>query len=153
MKCRVIWLGKSRDPWIKDGISEYAGRIGRYLPLAIDELKDEKDADTEEGRRREGERMLKQISSQALLVALDERGEQMDSRQFAAFIGKQRDIGMPEMVFAIGGAYGLSDEVRKRAGKLLSLSAMTFTHQMVRPFLLEQIYRAFTILNNEPYHH
>jgi len=153
MKCRVLWLGKTRDSWIKAGIAEYATRIGHYLPLTIDELKDEKDATQEEGRRREGERVLKQISLQTLLVVLDERGEQMDSRQFADFIGKQRDSGTPELGFAIGGAYGFSDEVRKRAGKVLALSSMTFTHQMVRPFLLEQIYRAMTILNNEPYHH
>ncbi len=153
MKCRVIWMGKTRDPWIKDGVAEYAGRIGRYLPLAIDELKDEKDAEAEEGRRREGERLLKQVASQAVLVALDERGEQLDSRRFAAYIGKHRDSGTPELIFAIGGAYGFSSEVRSRAAKVLSLSSMTFTHQMVRPFLLEQIYRACTILNNEPYHH
>lgn len=153
MKCRVLWLGKTRDPWIKQGISEYAGRIGRYLPITLDELKDEKDATAEEGRRKEGERLLKQVTGQSVLVVLDERGEQMDSRCFAAFIGKHRDNGTPEMVFAIGGAYGFSDEVRSRADKVLALSAMTFTHQMVRPFLLEQIYRACTILNNEPYHH
>lgn len=153
MKCRVIWMGKTREPWIKEGVAEYAARIGRYLSLAIDELKDEKNAEAEEGRRREGERLLKQVASQTVLVALDERGEQMDSRHFAAFIGKHRDSGTSEMLFAIGGAYGFSDEVRSRADKVLSLSAMTFTHQMVRPFLLEQIYRACTILNNEPYHH
>jgi len=153
MKCRVIWMGKTRDPWIKEGVADYAGRIGRYLPLAIDELKDEKNAVAEEGRRREGERLLKQLSPQAVLVALDERGEQMDSRAFAVFIGKHRDSGTPELAFAIGGAYGFSNEVRSRAAKVLSLSSMTFTHQMVRPFLLEQIYRACTILNNEPYHH
>ncbi len=153
MKLRVIWLGKSRDPWIKQGVAEYSGRIGRYLPFTVDELKDEKDADADEGRRREGERLLKHLPANAVLVVMDERGEQMDSRQFAAFIGKQRDSGTPELTFAIGGAYGFSDEIRNRASKLLSLSKMTFTHQMVRPFLLEQIYRAFTIINNEPYHH
>ncbi len=153
MKLRVLWLGKTRDPWIKDGVADYAARVGRYLPLTIDELKDEKDATLAEGRRREGERLLKQIPPQAVLVVLDERGQQMTSLQFAEFIAKQRDGGTPELAFAIGGAYGFSDEVRGRAGKVLALSAMTFTHQMVRPFLLEQIYRACTILNNEPYHH
>jgi 23S rRNA (pseudouridine1915-N3)-methyltransferase len=153
MKLRIIWLGKTREPWIKGGIDEYAARIKRYLPLAVDELKDEKDATLEEGRRREGERLLKQLSPNAVLVALDERGHQLDSVAFADFIGKHRDSGTAELVFAIGGSYGFSDEVRKRAAKVLALSAMTFTHQMVRPFLLEQIYRACTILNNEPYHH
>jgi 23S rRNA (pseudouridine1915-N3)-methyltransferase len=153
MKLRVLWLGKTRDSWIKEGVADYAGRIGRYLPLSIDELKDEKDATLEDGRRREGERLLKQLAPQTVLVVLDERGQQMDSLRFAEFIGKYRDNGTQELAFAIGGSYGFSDEVRNRAGKVLALSAMTFTHQMVRPFLLEQIYRAMTILNNEPYHH
>lgn len=153
MKLRVLWLGKSRDTWIKDGVAEYAGRIGRYMPLHIDELKDEKDATFEEGRKREGERLLKQLSSQTVLVALDERGQQLDSLKFAEFIGRHRDSGTQELAFAIGGAYGFSDEIRSRAAKVLALSAMTFTHQMVRPFLMEQLYRACTILNNEPYHH
>ena len=95
MKCRVLWLGKTRDPWIKQGVAEYGNRIGRYLPLTIDELKDEKDATLEEGRRREGERLLKQIPSQAVLVVLDERGQQMSSVQFAEFIAKHRDSGTP----------------------------------------------------------
>lgn len=153
MKFRVLWLGKTRDPWIKAGVAEYAGRIGRYLPLGIDELKDEKDATLDEGRRREGERLLKQVTPQTVLVVLDERGEQLNSLKFAEFIGKHRDSGTQELAFAIGGAYGFSDEVRSRAKKVMALSVMTFTHQMIRPFLLEQIYRACTILNNEPYHH
>ena len=153
MKLRVLWLGKTRDPWIKSGVAEYVTRIRRYLPLTIDELKDEKDATQQEGRRREGERLLKQISPQTVLVVLDERGQQLTSVQFAEFVGKQRDNGTPELAFAIGGAYGFSDELRNRATKVLALSAMTFTHQMVRPFLLEQLYRACTILNNDPYHH
>lgn len=153
MKCRLIWLGKSRESWVKSAVTEYEKRIKRYLPFSIDELKEEKDAQTVLGRRREGERLLKQLAPQAVLVVLDEKGKQLDSAGFAAFIGQHRDQGTGELVFAIGGAYGFSNEVRKRADFTLSLSAMTFTHQMVRPFLMEQIYRAFTILNNEPYHH
>jgi 23S rRNA (pseudouridine1915-N3)-methyltransferase len=103
-------------------------------------------------RRRECERLEKQIPPGATLIMLDERGEQMDSPALAAFVGKQRDSGVGELIFVIGGAYGFSEEFRRR-GKLLALSRMTFTHQMVRAFLLEQIYRAFTILNGEPYHH
>lgn len=153
MKLRVLWIGKTRDQWIKDGVAEYASRIERYLPISTNEVKDEKNANTAEGRRREGERLLKLLGPQTALVVLDERGRQMDSVQFALLIGKHRDSGTAELAFAIGGAYGFSEEVRKRATLVLSLSAMTFTHQMVRPFLLEQIYRACTILNNEPYHH
>ena len=152
MKLKVLWVGKSRDPWVKDAIDEYAGRIRRYNPLELIDIRDEKGAEAEEMRRRECERLEKQIPPGAVLVLLDERGEQMDSPALATFIGKQRDCGTGEMVFAIGGAYGFSEEFRRR-GRLLALSKMTFTHQMVRVFLLEQIYRAFTILNNEPYHH
>ncbi|MDD2364602.1 MAG: 23S rRNA (pseudouridine(1915)-N(3))-methyltransferase RlmH [Desulfuromonadaceae bacterium] len=152
MKLKIIWIGKSRYPWVKDAIEEYSGRIKRYIPLELLDIRDEKGAEAEEMRRRECERLEKQIPPGATLVLLDERGEQMDSPGLASFIGKQRDSGSGEIVFAIGGAYGFSEEFRRR-GKLLALSKMTFTHQMVRVFLLEQIYRAFTILNNEPYHH
>jgi 23S rRNA (pseudouridine1915-N3)-methyltransferase len=152
LKIRVLLVGKSRDAWVKEAINEYAGRIKHYAPLNVCEVRDEKGAEAEEMRRRECERLEKQIPPGAVLVLLDERGEQMDSPALAAFVGKQRDCGSGEMVFVIGGAYGFSEEFRRR-GRLLSLSKMTFTHQMVRVFLLEQIYRAFTILNNEPYHH
>ncbi len=152
MKIKVLWVGKSRDPWVKDAIEEYAGRIRRYAPLELVDIRDEKGAAAEEMRRRECERLEKQIPPAATLILLDERGEQMDSPGLAAFVGRQRDSGVAEVVFVIGGAYGFSEEFRRR-GKLLSLSKMTFTHQMVRAFLLEQIYRSFTILNNEPYHH
>lgn len=152
MKLKVLWVGKSRDPWVKEAVNDYAGRIRRYCPLELIDIRDEKGAEAEEMRRRECERLEKHIPPGATLVLLDERGEQMDSPGLAAFIGKQRDAGVGDLVFVIGGAYGFSEEFRRR-GKLLALSRMTFTHQMVRAFLLEQIYRAFTILNKEPYHH
>jgi len=147
-----MWVGKNRDPWVKEVVAEYAGRIRRYAPLELSEVREEKGAAAEEMRRRECERLEKMVPPGATLLLLDERGEQMDSPGLAAYIGKQRDSGTGELVFAIGGAYGFSEEFRRR-GRLLALSKMTFTHQMVRVFLLEQIYRAFTILNNEPYHH
>jgi 23S rRNA (pseudouridine1915-N3)-methyltransferase len=152
LKLRVMWVGKNRDPWVKEVVAEYAGRIRRYAPLELSEAREEKGAAAEEMRRRECERLEKMVPPGATLLLLDERGEQMDSPGLAAYIGKQRDSGTGELVFAIGGAYGFSEEFRRR-GRLLALSKMTFTHQMVRVFLLEQIYRAFTILNNEPYHH
>jgi 23S rRNA (pseudouridine1915-N3)-methyltransferase len=152
LKIRIVWVGKSRDPWVKEVVAEYSGRIRRYAPLELSEARDEKGAEAEEMRRRECERLEKMVPPGATLVLLDERGEQLDSPGLAAYIGKQRDSGTNELVFAIGGAYGFSEEFRRR-GRLLALSKMTFTHQMVRVFLLEQIYRAFTILNNEPYHH
>jgi 23S rRNA (pseudouridine1915-N3)-methyltransferase len=152
LKIKVLWIGKSRDPWVRDAIDEYAGRIRRYMPLELVEIRDEKGAEAEEMRRRECERLEKHIPAGATLILLDEMGEQMDSPTFAAFVGKQRDNGVGELIFVIGGAYGFSEEFRRR-GKLMALSKMTLTHQMIRPFLLEQLYRAFTILNGEPYHH
>lgn len=152
MKLRVIWVGKSRETWLKEALSDYAGRIRRYIPLDLGEVREEKGAAAEEMRRRECERLEKQIPSNATLILLDELGEQLDSPGLASLIGRQRDTVGADLVFVIGGAYGFSDAFRRR-GRLLSLSPMTFTHQMVRLFLLEQIYRAFTILNNEPYHH
>lgn len=152
MRLRVLWVGKSREAWLKEALDDYAGRIRRYLPLELGEAREEKGAAAEVMRRRECERLEKQIPPGATLLLLDERGEQLDSPALATLISGQRDRGTADLVFAIGGAYGFSEEFRRR-GRLLSLSRMTFTHQMVRLFLLEQIYRAFTILNNEPYHH
>lgn len=152
MKIRVVWVGKSREMWVKEALADYGARIRRYLPLELIEVRDEKGSAADEMRRHECERLEKQIPAGATVLLLDELGEQMDSPALSAYIGKQRDNGAGYLVFIIGGAYGFSDDFRRR-GRLLSLSKMTFTHQMVRVFLLEQIYRAFTILNNEPYHH
>ena len=152
MKLRVLWVGKSREAWVKEALSDYAGRIRRYSPLELCEVRDEKGAEAEEMRRRECERLERRIPPGANLILLDERGEHWGSPGLATFIGKQRDAGSSELIFVTGGAYGFSGEFRCR-GKLLALSRMTFTHQMARIFLLEQIYRAFTILNGEPYHH
>jgi 23S rRNA (pseudouridine1915-N3)-methyltransferase len=152
LKLRIVWVGKSRESWVKEAVADYAGRIRRYIPLELGEVREEKGAEAEEMRRRECERLDKMMTPGSTLVVLDERGDQVDSAGLAAYIGKQRDTGTAELVFAIGGSYGFSEEFRRR-GRLLALSKMTFTHQMIRVFLLEQIYRAFTIMNKEPYHH
>lgn len=153
MKLKVLWVGKTQEAWVKSGIDEYAGRVRRYDPLDIAEAKEEKGAEVAAGRAAEGARLEKLLGKNSRLVLLDEQGEEMDSRKFAGFIGRERDTGTQELVFAIGGAYGFSDDFRKRAHKTIALSRMTFTHQMVRVFLLEQLYRAYTILHGEPYHH
>lgn len=152
MRLKVLWVGKSREEWVKQAVADYAGRIRRYTPFETIEVREEKGAEAEEMRRRECERLERQIPAGATLVLLDERGRQMDSPGLAGFVSRERDGGTGDLVFAIGGAYGFSDNFRQK-GRLLSLSPLTFTHQMVRVFLLEQIYRAFTIMNNEPYHH
>ena len=153
MKIKLLWVGKTQEEWLRRGVEEYATRIRRYAPLEIGEVKEEKGAQAQTGREAECARLLKAVPKNARLILLDERGDELTSPQLAAFLGNERDRGTGELVFAVGGAYGFSDSFRSRAVKTLSLSRMTFTHQMVRIFLLEQIYRGFTILNNEPYHH
>jgi len=123
------------------------------MPLDVVEVKEEKGAEAEAMRSRECYRLKKSLPKNAKLFLLDEKGETMTSPRFASFIGGYRETGTAEMAFAIGGAYGFSEGFRAEADRIISLSAMTFTHQMVRIFLLEQIYRGFTILNGEPYHH
>ncbi len=153
MRLRVLWVGKTQEEWVRRGSDEYAGRIRRYLPLEISEVREEKGASLELMRSRESERLLKSLQKSTRVVLLDERGDQLSSTEFALFLGRERDTGSQELAFAIGGAYGVSEELRSRAVRTIALSRMTFTHQMVRIFLLEQIYRGLTILNNESYHH
>lgn len=153
MRLKLLWVGKTQEPWVRAGIEEYAGRVRRYLPLEILEAREEKGAAAPAMRERECERLAKLLPKGGRLVVLDERGESMSSPEFAAFLSKSRDLGVSDLVFAIGGAYGFTDGFRSQAFKSISLSKMVLTHQMVRVFLLEQIYRGFTIMNGEPYHH
>jgi len=156
MKIRILCVGKQSQSWLREGSELYLKRINRVFPCSIDELREEKGGkkpDRARLCRLEGEQLLKRIPDSAYVIALDERGRQIDSvelsRTLENFMLESRD----QVIFIIGGPYGLSDAVRQRSNRILSLSAMTFTHQMVRLFLLEQIYRATTILRNEPYHH
>ena len=153
MKLKLLWVGKTQESWVRAGIEEYAGRVRRYTQLEIQEAREEKGAGAPSMRERECARLEKLLPKRGRLVVLDERGEAMCSTEFASFLTCNRDQGIPELVFAIGGAYGFSDGFRAKAFKAISLSRMTLTHQMVRVFLLEQIYRGFTIMNDEPYHH
>jgi 23S rRNA (pseudouridine1915-N3)-methyltransferase len=153
VKLRIIWVGRSQEAWVKAGIDEYAGRIRRYAPLEIVEAREEKGAAPDLMRQREGERIMKLLPKGGKVILLDETGQQLTSTAFAALAGKYRDNSVQELCFVIGGAYGFSAELRRLAETSIALSKMTFTHQMVRPFFLEQLYRAFTILNNESYHH
>jgi len=153
VKLRVLWVGKTHEAWVKAGIAEYSGRLRRYAPLEIGEAREEKGSVAEAMRDREGARLEKLLPRNSRLILLDERGEELTSPQLAAFIASCRDSAVPELTFAIGGAYGFADSFRARADRVLALSRLTFTHQMVRVVLLEQLYRAFTIMNGEPYHH
>jgi 23S rRNA (pseudouridine1915-N3)-methyltransferase len=156
VKLRLLCIGKIGEPFLKAGIAEYAGRIQRYLPLSTLELKEEqggnREADQRLLREREGERLLAKVPAQAFTIVLDEGGKDMDSPALAALLEKHMLQGTQELTWIIGGPYGLSTAVKHRGDLLLSLSHFTFTHQMARLFLLEQIYRALTIIRNEPYH-
>ena len=153
MKIKVLWVGKTQEEWIRSAIEEYAVRIGRYIQLEILEAREERGGATEVTRELEGERLSRLVPRNARLVLLDEKGDELTSPEFSRFLATSRDNGVSELAFAIGGAYGFSQGFRSRAERTIALSRMTFTHQMVRIFLLEQIYRGFTIINNEKYHH
>ena len=155
MKIGLISVGKLSQSFIRDGAAEYAGRLKRYVTFASTELKEVKTGgkvDPGAIRQQEGESILARVPTGAYLIALDEEGRSYRSEQLADLLGRHMLQGTGELVFVIGGAYGLSRAVKERADLLLSLSAMTLTHQMARLLLLEQLYRGFTILRNEPYH-
>lgn len=153
---KLLTVGKTDVPWVKEGLDLYASRLRHYLPFTVEEIPELKkvSALTEEQiKQKEGELILKQIAPQDTVVLLDEHGLQLRSVEFASWLEKQLSGGARGLVFVIGGAYGFSGEVYARAGAKLSLSAMTFSHQMVRAIFTEQLYRACTILKGEPYHH
>jgi len=155
VKLRLLCVGKLSEPWLKQAAEEYAGRLRRHFTLEIVELKEEKGGrrgDVPGLLRREGERILEKIPGEAFVLVLDEHGKQFGSEQLAAKLGKQMLHGGQPWCLVIGGPYGLDPAVKQRADLLFSLSKLTFTHQMARLFLLEQLYRSSTILRNEPYH-
>lgn len=155
MKIKTIFVGKLQDRYLKEGIETYRDRISRYAPIELLEVEDEAvtaKADQSKIKGKEAERILKRVSPDSFLVALDEKGKGLSSEGLAGFIQKAMDSGTKEISFVVGGSLGLGEQVRERADLILSLSPMTFTHQMVRVILLEQIYRAFTIIKGEPYH-
>ncbi|HEU0264279.1 MAG TPA: 23S rRNA (pseudouridine(1915)-N(3))-methyltransferase RlmH [Geobacterales bacterium] len=153
MKLRVLWVGKSRASWVREASDDYATRIRRHLPLEIIEVREEKGTETEAAREAECQRILRQLPLGARVILLDERGELMTSVAFATQIGRLRDQGVNELVFVIGGAHGFSERFRSSSQHLLALSPMTVTHEMARVILLEQLYRALSILQGSPYHH
>lgn len=154
MKITILAVGKTSTPYIRQALDDYLRRIARYLPVEMRELPDaRRSASEQQQKQREGEAILAAISPADRLVLLDERGDQLTSRQFAAEIDHRLSSGLKRLVFVIGGPYGFSKDVYNRADSLLSLSRMTFSHEMVRLFFAEQTYRAMTILRGEPYHH
>ncbi|MBN1958743.1 MAG: 23S rRNA (pseudouridine(1915)-N(3))-methyltransferase RlmH [Desulfuromonadales bacterium] len=155
MKLKLVCVGKLTEAWQKASADDYAGRLKHYCSLDIIELKEEKGGrkgDVTRLLKREGERILDKLPADAWVVLLDERGTQMSSEQLAERLADAMLHAEREWCLVIGGPYGLDGAVRQRADLTLSLSKMTFTHQMARVFLLEQLYRSMTINRNEPYH-
>lgn len=156
MKLRLICVGKLSLPFLRDGAAEYQQRIKRYLPFDLVELKEEKGGGKNPNpqllKAREGERILDQLRTTGTTLALDEGGREIDSMGLAGLLEGEMSAGTQNLNIIIGGAHGLSPEVRQRADQVISLSRMTFTHQMARMIILEQLYRGLTIIRNEPYH-
>ncbi len=156
MTIDLITVGKTDSAEVASLISLYQKRINRYIKFSIISLPDIRNAKNmpeESLKREEGTMILKNVSDGDLLVLLDDKGYEYTSTGFAAWLQKRMNSGTRRLVFVIGGAYGFSPAVKERANDAVSLSRMTFSHQIVRAIFSEQLYRAFTILNNEPYHH
>ena len=158
MNISIIAVGKLKEKYLKSAIDEYAKRLGRYCKLEIIELPDEKTPDNaspkdeEIIKDKEGNLILSKIKDNAYVVAMDLKGKHLTSEEFSKFISNCGVNGNSNIVFVIGGSLGLSEEVIKRADYKLCFSKMTFPHQLFRVMLLEQIYRAYRIINNAPYH-
>lgn len=156
MNVMLLTVGKTDVKWVKEGLDVYASRLKHYVSFSVTEIPELKKAaalSREQIKEKEGELILKHLTPQDTLVLLDEKGAEYRSLDFAAWLEKQFAGGGKSLVFAIGGAYGFSDAVYARAREKVSLSKMTFSHQLVRTIFAEQLYRAFTILKGEPYHH
>lgn len=155
MKIRLLTIGKTSDPWAREGVAVYEKRLKHYCTFAMEEwvVPGLKGLNPEQQKVAEGKYLLAKIGTGEKLVLLDENGTQHSSEKFAAWIGKQQNAGVKAVTFVVGGPFGFSEEVYAAASGKISLSSMTFTHQMVRLFFTEQLYRAFTILKGEKYHH
>ena len=156
MKITLLTVGKTDRDWVKQGLDIYVSRLKHYIPFAITEIPELKNVSAltkEQIKVREGELILKNIRTDDDVILLDERGKEYSSVELAETIRNKISYIGKDIVFVIGGAYGCSEAVYRRANSKLSLSRMTFSHQMVRAIFAEQIYRAFTIIRGEPYHH
>ncbi len=156
MNIELIVIGKTDSKEVAALVEMYAKRVNYYCRFAMTTLPDvrnTKNLTAKQQSTAEGEAILRQLTDGDWVVLLDERGEQLRSVEFALWLQKRMNSGVKRLVLVIGGPYGFSEEVYRRADAKLSLSRMTFSHQIVRAIFAEQIYRAFTILNNEPYHH
>jgi 23S rRNA (pseudouridine1915-N3)-methyltransferase len=156
MKIKLIVVGKSAFDFVKEGEDVYEKRLAHYLPfekIVLPDIKNPKNLSVEELKKKEGELILSKISNQDYLALMDENGSNFSSVKFSEWVNQKVNEGIRSIVFVIGGAFGFSMEVYNRSDFKISLSKMTFSHQLVRVIFLEQLYRAQTILKGEPYHH
>lgn len=156
MKIKLLAIGKTDNKHLQALTDEYRSRLGFYVSFEIELIPDVKNAKNLSEtlqKQIEGEEILKRTSTTDVVILLDENGKTYSSEGFAEFLQKKMNSGLKNLIFVIGGPYGFSDAVYALANEKISLSAMTFSHQMVRLFFTEQLYRGFTILRNEPYHH
>ena len=156
MKITLLAIGKTDNRNLQHLIEDYSKRLSHYISFQfeiIPDIKNAKNLSEAQQKKAEGEEIIKRIQTSDYVVLLDETGKSFSSVSFSEYLQKRMNSGLKNIVLVIGGPYGFSEEVYTRAQGKISLSAMTFSHQMVRLFLIEQVYRAFTILRNEPYHH
>jgi 23S rRNA (pseudouridine1915-N3)-methyltransferase len=156
MRITLLVVGKTEDKYLIEGMEKYLNRLKHYIGfnlIVLPELKNTKSLTEAQQKSKEAEMILKQVSNSDVVVLLDERGKKYTSVSFSNYLNKQMIGSVQHLVFVIGGPYGFDDSIYKRANSSLSLSDMTFSHQMVRLFFIEQLYRAFSILKGEPYHH
>ncbi len=156
MRAVLLCVGKTDDSAVASLVLEYQDRLRRYVPFSLEilpDIRNTKNLTEAQQKQKEGERILSYLAPGDFLALLDERGRQFSSISFSVFLQQRMNQGLKRLVFVIGGPYGFSEAVYQRADTQISLSKMTFSHQMVRAFFVEQLYRGFTILRNEPYHH
>lgn len=156
MQVTLLCIGKTGKKFLEEGEETYLKRLKHYLSfqmLIIPDIKNAKSLSEEQIKIREGELILEKTNPNDTLILLDERGKQFSSLEFAEYLQEQFNRGGKQLIFVVGGSYGFSDAVYQRANGKVSLARMTFSHQMIRLFFIEQVYRAMTILRNEPYHH
>ncbi len=156
MTIKLVCVGKTDSAQLKSLLTTYEKRLGFYTKFEMEiipDLKKAKNLTENQQKQKEGELILNKVQKSDFVVLLDENGKEFNSIQFSEYIQKRMNSGLKQLIFIIGGPYGFSPEVYERANAKIALSRLTFSHQMVRLFFIEQLYRAFTILKNEPYHH
>lgn len=156
MEISLISVGKVSLKWVEEALKQYEIRIPKYIKYSnriIPDIKNSRNLNKESQKEEEGKLILSSITPSDFVVIMDERGNEFTSREFADFIQKQMNSGRKRLTFVVGGPYGFSEEIYQRADYKIALSKMTFTHEMARLILTEQIYRGLTILKGEPYHH